>query len=76
MQSGKDWVVDMDISKFFDRVNHDILMPRIGQTIRDQRELALIGHYLRAGAMIEGVVVASEEGTPQGGPLSPLLANL
>jgi group II intron reverse transcriptase/maturase len=76
IQSGKDWVVDMDISKFFDRVNHDILMNRIGQTIRDKRVLKLIGHYLRAGAMIEGVVVASEEGTPQGGPLSPLLANI
>jgi len=76
IQSGKEWVVDMDISKFFDRVNHDILMNRIGQTIRDKRVLKLIGNYLRAGAMIEGVVVASEEGTPQGGPLSPLLANI
>lgn len=76
IQSGREWVVDMDISKFFDRVNHDILMNRIGQTIRDKRVLKLIGNYLRAGAMIEGVVVASEEGTPQGGPLSPLLANI
>jgi len=76
IQSGKEWVVDMDISKFFDRVNHDILMNRIGQTIRDKRVLKLIGNYLRAGAMIGGVVVASEEGTPQGGPLSPLLANI
>ena len=76
IQSGKAWVVDMDISKFFDRVNHDILMNRIGQTIRDKRVLKLIGNYLRAGAMVEGVVVASEEGTPQGGPLSPLLANI
>lgn len=76
IQSGKDWVVDMDISKFFDRVNHDILMNRIGQTVRDKRVLKLIGHYLRAGAMVEGVVVPSEEGTPQGGPLSPLLANI
>jgi RNA-directed DNA polymerase len=76
IQSGKEWVVDMDISKFFDRVNHDILMNRIGQTIRDKRVLKLIGQYLRAGAMIEGVVIASEEGTPQGGPLSPLLANI
>jgi len=75
VQSGKDWVADMDISKFFDRVNHDILLHRIGQTIRDKRVLGLIGRYLRAGAMIAGVVVASEEGTPQGGPLSPLLAN-
>ena len=61
---------------FFDRVNHDILMQRIGQTIRDKRVLRLIGKYLRAGVMIEGVVQSSEEGTPQGGPLSPLLANI
>jgi RNA-directed DNA polymerase len=76
VQAGKDWVVDMDITKFFDRVNHDILMNRIGQTIRDKRVLRLVGRYLRAGVMIEGVVQASEEGTPQGGPLSPLLANI
>jgi RNA-directed DNA polymerase len=76
VQEGKDWVVDMDITKFFDHVHHDILMSRIGQTIRDKRVLRLIGRYLRAGAMIEGVVVRSEEGTPQGGPLSPLLANI
>ncbi len=75
-QAGKDWVVDMDITKFFDRVNHDILMTRIGQTIRDKRVLGLIGRYLRAGVMIDGVVQDSEEGTPQGGPLSPLLANI
>ena len=71
IQAGKDWVVDMDITKFFDRVNHDILMQRIGQTIRDKRVLRLIGKYLRAGVMIEGVVQSSEEGTPQGGPLTP-----
>ena len=76
VQEGKDWVVDMDITKFFDHVNHDILMARIGKSIRDKRVLKLIGRYLRAGAMIEGVVVQSEEGTPQGGPLSPLLANI
>jgi RNA-directed DNA polymerase len=76
VQAGKDWVVDMDITKFFDRVNHDILMNRIGQTIRDKRVLRLLGRYLRAGVMIEGVVQASAEGTPQGGPLSPLLANI
>ena len=76
IQAGKDWVVDMDITKFFDRVNHDILMQRIGQTIRDKRVLRLTGKYLRAGVMIEGVVQSSEEGTPQGGPLSPLLANI
>jgi len=76
VQAGKDWVVDMDITKFFDRVNHDILMHRIGQTIRDKRVLSLIGRYLRAGVMVAGMVQASEEGTPQGGPLCPLLANL
>lgn len=76
IQAGKDWVVDMDITQFFDRVNHDILMHRIGQTIRDKRVLGLIGKYLRAGVMIQGVVQSSEEGTPQGGPLSPLLANI
>ncbi len=74
--AGKDWVVDMDITKFFDRVNHDILMKRIGELIRDKRVLRLIGGYLRAGAMVDGVVRSSEEGTPQGGPLSPLLANI
>ncbi len=74
--AGKDWVVDMDITKFFDRVNHDILMKRIGELIRDKRVLRLIGGYLRAGAMVDGVVQSSEEGTPQGGPLSPLLANI
>ena len=76
VQAGKNWVVDMDITKFFDRVNHDILLNRIGQRIRDKRVLGLIGRYLRAGVMVEGLVQASEEGTPQGGPLSPLLANI
>jgi group II intron reverse transcriptase/maturase len=76
VQAGKDWVVDMDITQFFDRVNHDILMHRIGQRTRDKRVLRLIGKYLRAGVMIEGVVQSSQEGTPQGGPLSPLLANI
>jgi RNA-directed DNA polymerase len=75
-QEGEDWVVDLDITKFFDHVNHDILMGRIGRVIRDKRVLHLIGKYLRRGAMEDGVVVASEEGTPQGGPLSPLLANI
>jgi group II intron reverse transcriptase/maturase len=76
VQAGKDWVVDMDITKFFDRVHHDLLMHRLGQTLRDRRVLRLIGRYLRSGVMIQGVVQATEEGTPQGGPLSPLLANL
>lgn len=75
-REGKDWVVDLDIAKFFDHVNHDILIGRIGKTIRDKRVLGLIGRYLRRGALVEGVVIRSEEGTPQGGPLSPLLANI
>jgi len=76
VQSGKTWVVDMDITKFFDHVNHDILMHRVGQLIRDKRVLRLMGRYLRGGIMLEGVVQRREEGTPQGGPLSPLLANI
>lgn len=75
-REGKRWLVDFDITKFFDHVNHDILLGQIGQTIRDKRVLGLIGKYLRRGAMIEGVVTRSEAGTPQGGPLSPLLANI
>ena len=75
-RQGKDWVVDFDITKFFDHVNHDILMGRISATIRDKRVLRLIGRFLRRGALVEGVLQVSEEGTPQGGPLSPLLANI
>ena len=76
VREGKDWVVDMDIAKFFDHVNHDILMRRVAEVIGDKRVLRLIGRYLRAGVLIEGVVKRSAEGTPQGGPLSPLLANI
>ena len=75
-RTGKDWVVDLDITKFFDHVNWDILMGKIAKVIRDKRVLKLIGKYLRAGAMLNGIVVNSVEGTPQGGPLSPLLANI
>jgi RNA-directed DNA polymerase len=75
-REGKEWVVDIDITKFFDHVNHDILMGRIGKVIRAKRVLGPIGKFLRRGAMAEGVVTASVEGTPQGGPLSPLLANI
>ena len=73
---GKDGVVDRDIAQFFDHVNHDILLPRMAEVIRDKRVWRLIGRYWRAGVMAEGVVVRSAEGTPQGGPLSPLWANL
>ena len=76
IREGRDWVVDLDIAQFFDHVHHDILMRRVAQVIRDKRVLRLIGRYLRAGVLVDGVVVGSEEGTPQGGPLSPLLANI
>lgn len=69
-------MVDIDITKFFDHVNHDILMTEIRKTVGDKRVKRLIGKYLRAGVLIEGVKVRGEEGTPQGGPLSPLLANI
>lgn len=76
-REGHTWVVDLDIEQFFDRVNHDILMHRLGQEVRDKRVLKLVGAMLRAGHILpDGDVVQSEEGTPQGGPLSPLLANL
>jgi group II intron reverse transcriptase/maturase len=68
--------VDLDLEKFFDRVNHDLLMGRLAKRIADKRLLKLIRRYLEAGVMLNGVVVEREEGTPQGGPLSPLLANI
>ena len=70
------WVVDFDLEKFFDRVNHDILMGRLAMRIADKRLLKLIRRYLQAGVMVHGVVQERWEGTPQGGPLSPLLSNL
>lgn len=73
---GKGWVVDLDLEKFFDRVNHDILMARIARKIKDRKLLKLIRSYLQAGIMIGGIETAREEGTPQGGPLSPLLSNI
>ena len=76
VQSGKRWVVDVDLEKFFDRVNHDVLMSRLARRIADKRMLGLIRRYLNAGALAAGVVVERHEGTPQGGPLSPLLANV
>lgn len=74
--AGKRWVVDMDLEKFFDRVNHDILTARVAQKIADKRVLKLIRRYLEAGLMVGGVVSPRTEGTPQGGPLSPLLSNI
>jgi RNA-directed DNA polymerase len=76
IQSGRRWVVDVDLEKFFDRVNHDVLMGRLAKRIADPRMLRLIRRYLDAGIMANGVVVERHEGTPQGGPLSPLLANV
>ena len=76
IQSGRRWVADVDLAKFFDRVNHDVLMERLSRRIGDGRVLRLIRRYLVAGIMADGVVVERHEGTPQGGPLSPLLANV
>jgi len=76
VNSGKPYVVDIDLSKFFDRIHHDRLIARMGQRITDKRILRLVGLMLRSGVMINGVVCRSEEGTMQGGPLSPLLSNI
>jgi RNA-directed DNA polymerase len=73
---GKRWVVDLDLEKFFDRVNHDMLMARVARKVKDKRVLKLIRRYLTAGLMEGGVASARGEGTPQGGPLSPLLSNI
>ncbi|NBD96132.1 MAG: group II intron reverse transcriptase/maturase [Gammaproteobacteria bacterium] len=74
--AGNRWMVDMDLAKFFDRVNHDVLMARLARRIEDQRLLRLIRRYLQAGLMAGGLVSPRREGTPQGGPLSPLLSNI
>ena len=76
VQAGRRWVVDVDLEKFFDRVHHDVLMGRLARHIADVRVLGLIRRYLEAGMFAHGVVVERHEGTPQGGPLSPLLANV
>jgi RNA-directed DNA polymerase len=74
--AGHRWVVDVDLEKFFDRVNHDVLMPRVARRVKDKRVLLLIRRYLQAGMMEGGLVSPRTEGTPQGGPLSPLLSNI
>lgn len=76
IRGGRRHCVDMDLSKFFDRVQHDVLLARVGRKVRDKRLLRLIGRYLRAGVMVDGLCQPSSEGTMQGGPLSPLLSNI
>lgn len=76
VQAGREVVVDVDLEKFFDRVNHDILMDRMAKRIADKPVLGLIRRYLQAGILGHGVRIEPQEGTPQGGPLSPLLANV
>ncbi|QDS93564.1 Group II intron-encoded protein LtrA [Roseimaritima multifibrata] len=76
VRRGYRFVADFDLSKFFDRVQHDVLMSRVARRVRDKRLLQLIGRYLRAGVMVEGVLQPTDLGTPQGGPLSPILSNI
>jgi RNA-directed DNA polymerase len=76
VKEGFTWVVDMDLEKFFDRVNHDVLMSRVALRVADKRLLKLLRAFLNSGVMVNGLMEATPEGTPQGGPLSPLLSNL
>lgn len=76
IREGYEWVVDIDLEKFFDRVNHDVLLARVRRKVKDSRVNRLIHLYLISGVLVNGVVMETEEGTPQGGPLSPLLSNI
>jgi RNA-directed DNA polymerase len=76
IREGYDWTVEIDLEKYFDRVNHDKLMARVGRVVKDKRVLKLIRAYLESGVMLNGVVLETKEGVPQGGPLSPLLSNI
>jgi RNA-directed DNA polymerase len=76
VQAGYEWAVDIDLEKFFDRVNHDMLMARVVRVVKDKRVLKLIRAYLNSGVMVAGEVIETDEGAPQGGPLSPLLSNV
>jgi RNA-directed DNA polymerase len=76
IREGNVWVVDVDLERFFDRVNHDVLMSKLAKKIVDRRMLVVLRRFLDAGIMVNGVVIEREDGTPQGGPLSPLLANV
>jgi group II intron reverse transcriptase/maturase len=77
MEEGYEWVVDLDLEKFFDRVNHQRLMARLAERVKDRRLLVVIGRMLKVGVVMpDGVVVSNDEGVPQGGPLSPLLSNV
>jgi group II intron reverse transcriptase/maturase len=76
IQEGYTWVVDIDLERFFDTVNHDRLMARMKETVKDKMVLRLVNKYLKAGIMVNGVVIGAEEGTPQGSPMSPLLSNI